>query len=146
MRARPQTIDPRLDPDRLHRQVPAFSVGERSVADLLGVTREGQLIVIELKASEDILLPLQALDYWLRVRWHLERGELSAAGYFRHLALKPDPPELLLVCPALHFHPTTELLCRYLAPEVRATMVGVKEDWRRELKVVFRRRIAPGRA
>ncbi|MFQ5777134.1 MAG: hypothetical protein ACE5IP_03915 [Terriglobia bacterium] len=137
--ASPQKIDPRLERARLYRQVPAVTAGERGVADLLGATREGQLVVIELKAAADINLPLQALDYWLRVRWHQERGELSRAGYFSGVNLKPDPPELLLVAPALQFHSTTETLVSYLAPAVRVTLVGLNEDWRRALKVMFRR-------
>ncbi len=38
--------------------------------------------MIELKASEDVHLPLQALDYWMRVQWHVERREFQANGYF----------------------------------------------------------------
>ena len=139
VRAAPHAIDPRLEPERLYRQVPAVSAGERSVADLLGATRDGQLVVIELKASTDLHLPLQGLDYWLGVRWHHQRGELAQCGYFPGVNLKPSPPELLLVAPALQFHPTTEALVGYLAAAVRVTLVGINEDWRRELKVVFRR-------
>ncbi len=36
--------------------------------DVLTLTREGRLAVLELKADEDIHLPLQGLDYWARVR------------------------------------------------------------------------------
>ncbi len=138
--AAPQRIDPRLAPERILRQVPAVSAGERGVADLLGATRDGQLIVIELKASTDIHLPLQALDYWLRVRWHQQRSEFARAGYFSGLALRPDPPELLLVAPALQFHPTTEIIAACLAPSVAVSLVGINEDWRRGIKVVSRRR------
>ncbi len=112
--------------------------GERGVADLLGATRDGQLVVLELKASTDIHLPLQGLDYWMRVRWHQQRGELAGAGYFPGVQLKAAPPELLLVAPALQFHPTTEALVQFFAPAVRVTLVGLNEDWRRELKVVRR--------
>jgi len=35
--------------------------------DVLTVTREGRLAVLELKAAEDIHLPLQGIDYWARV-------------------------------------------------------------------------------
>jgi hypothetical protein len=35
--------------------------------DVLAVTREGRLAVLELKAEKDIHLPLQGLDYWSRV-------------------------------------------------------------------------------
>ncbi|MGH9862043.1 MAG: hypothetical protein ACRD35_01320, partial [Candidatus Acidiferrales bacterium] len=143
--AAPQSLDPRLDPRLLYRQVPAFSGEERGVADLLGVTREGQLLVLELKASSDIHLPLQGLDYWLRVRWHHERDALASAGYFTGIKLKPQAPELLLVSPDLEFHPTTEALCQYLAPEVKVTLLGLNQDWRRQLKVTFRHRASERR-
>ncbi len=136
----PHRVDPRLEPGRLHRQVPAMSGSERGVVDLLGVTRDGQLVVIELKASTDIHLALQGVDYWLRVRWHQQQGELVRRGYLAGVPVKPDPPELLLVSPGLQFHPATELCLGYLSPEVRWTIVGLGEDWRRELRVVFRRR------
>jgi hypothetical protein len=48
--------------------VPALSVGDRGLLDLLTLDRNGRLTVIELKADEDLHLPLQALDYWIRVR------------------------------------------------------------------------------
>jgi len=139
--AAPQKIDPRLSADRLLRQVPAVSAGERGVADLLGATRDGQLVLLELKASANIHLPLQGLDYWLRVRWHQQRSGFARSGYFPGLALRPDPPELLLVAPELQFHPSTETLASYLAPAVSVTLVGINQDWRRELRVVSRRRI-----
>ena len=43
---------------------------DRGMLDLLGVTDDGRLAVIELKADEDLHLALQGLDYWVRVRWH----------------------------------------------------------------------------
>ncbi|MCI0404360.1 MAG: hypothetical protein L0212_12720 [Acidobacteria bacterium] len=139
--AAPQRIDPRLAPERLLRQVPAVSAGERGVADLLGATRDGQLIILELKASANLQLPLQGFDYWLRVRWHQQRSGFARGGYFPGLALRPDPPELLLVAPALQFHPTTETVAGYLAAVVPVTLVGINEDWRRGLRVVSRRRV-----
>ncbi|MBI4461560.1 MAG: hypothetical protein HY653_01515 [Acidobacteria bacterium] len=133
------TLDPRLDREQLYRQLPAFAAGDRSVVDLLGVTHQGQLVVVELKATTEIHLPLQGLDYWQRVRWLQRRGELESFGYFPAQPLRPDPPELLLVAPAFQFHPTTEMLVRYFTPEIRVTLVGLNEDWRRGLQVVFRK-------
>jgi hypothetical protein len=52
------------------------------VLDLLGVTRRGRLVVIELKAFEDIQLPIQAVDYWLRLRGHQREGDFQRYGYF----------------------------------------------------------------
>jgi len=33
-----------------------------------------------LKVQEDINLPLQGLDYWLRVKWLQERGQFQPFG------------------------------------------------------------------
>ena len=59
--------------------------------------------MIELKASEDVHLPLQALDYWMRVKWHLDRGEFTRRGYFPGSELPNQPPRLLLVSPGAGF-------------------------------------------
>ena len=77
-----EAIDARLLPAPIYGQVPAFAAADRGVLDLLAVDRSGRLAVIELKASEDIHLPLQALDYWMRVKWHLDRREFSAQRLF----------------------------------------------------------------
>jgi hypothetical protein len=134
----PGKMDPRLLPGSLYRQVLLAGGGEHGVADLLGVTREGRLVILELKASSDIHLPLQGLDYWIRVHWHHRRGELAGAGYFPGVNLQPSAPELVLVAPALQFHPTAQQIVRYFSPEVRVSLVGLNEDWRRELQVVWR--------
>ena len=51
-----------------YAQVPAIGAGERGCLDLLTLDRGGRLAVIEIKADEDMHLPLQGLDYWIRVR------------------------------------------------------------------------------
>jgi hypothetical protein len=139
------TIDARLDPRHVYPQVPALSgsgpdsMGAgRGVIDLLGVTREGRLAVIELKASEDLHLALQGMDYWLRVRWHLQQGDFPRYGYFSGVELQDKPPLLYLVAPGFRFHPATDTLLRYILPEVECVRVGLNEDWRCGLKVVFR--------
>lgn len=131
-------IDAALDPAHLYSQVPALAAGDRGVLDLLGVTRRGRLVVIELKASEDIQLPLQAVDYWLRVRRHQSQGDFERNGYFAGKQLDPVPPLVWLVAPGLRFHPATDILLKYLAPEIRVTRIGINENWRRGVKVVLR--------
>jgi hypothetical protein len=135
---RPECLDAQLDARFLYSQVPAFSAGDRGVMDLLGVTRQGRLVVIELKASEDIHLPIQALDYWLRVREHQQAGEFPRHGYFTTVELDPRPPLLWLVAPALRFHPAAEVLLQYLSPEIQVTRIGLNEAWRQGLQVTFR--------
>jgi hypothetical protein len=131
-------LDAVLDPHYLYSQVPALAAGDRGILDLLGITRRGRLVVIELKASEDLQLPLQAVDYWLRVRRHQRDGDFERYGYFPGIALDPKPPLVWLVAPALRFHPATDILLRYLSPDICVTRIGVNENWRRGLKVMFR--------
>ena len=66
--------------------------------DVLTVTREGRLAVVELKADEDIH-PLQGLDYWSRVARHHARGEFQRFGYFLGRELSRERPLLFLVAP-----------------------------------------------
>jgi hypothetical protein len=127
-------LDSRLDPSSLYSQVPAFSASDRAMIDVLTLTRERRLAVVELKADEDIQLPLQGLDYWARVEWHRERGEFQKFGYFPGIEIAEAPPLLLLVAPALHIHPATDTLLRYIAPEIECELVGIGEKWRREYR------------
>jgi len=108
--------------------------------DVLTATREGRLAVVELKANEDIHLPLQGLDYWSRVKWHHGRGEFKRFGYFSGVELSADNPLLFLVAPALHVHPATDTLLRYCSPEIEWMLVGIDERWREGVRVVFRKR------
>jgi hypothetical protein len=142
VRTHVQEIDASLLPAPVYGQVPAFAAADRAVLDLLAVDHRGRLAVIELKASEDVHLPLQALDYWMRVQWHVERREFQANGYFPKTEicseLLREPPRLLLVSPALDFHPSNERVLRYLSPQIPVERVGVGLEWRKELKVMYR--------
>ena len=135
-------IDERLQPHSLYSQVPAFSASDRAMIDVLTTTREGRLAVVELKADEDIHLPLQGLDYWSRVEWHHSRAEFPRFGYFADQELSPEPPLLFLVAPALHVHPATDILLSYISPKITWEFVGIDERWRENVKVVFRKRSA----
>lgn len=108
--------------------------------DVLTATSEGRLAVLELKADEDLHLPLQGLDYWARVSWHHARGEFQKFGYFGARQLSEKSPLLYLVAPALRVHPTTDRLLRYFSPEISWELTAVNEDWREGVKVVFRKR------
>jgi hypothetical protein len=133
-----ERLDASLLPTPVYGQVPQFAAGEHGVVDLLAADRDGRLVVIEVKASPDIHLPLQGLDYWIRVQWHLQRGEFSGRGYFPGISLRADPPRLMLVAPALEYHPSNETILRYFSPAVAVERIGVALDWRRELRVMFR--------
>ena len=133
-------IDERLDSRPPYSQVPAFSAADRAMLDVLTTTRDGRLAVVELKADEDIHLPLQGLDYWSRVEWHHARGEFPRFGYFPGRELSAEKPLLFLVAPALHVHPATDTLLRYISPDIPWEFIGIDEHWREEIKVIFRKR------
>jgi hypothetical protein len=139
-RAQLDVIDASLQPSPVYGQVPAFAGGQRGILDLLAVDYAGRLAVLELKASADIHLPLQALDYWIRVEWHSRRGEFTSCGYFPCSQLQPAPPRLLLVSPSLDFHPTTETLLGYFAPHIEVERIGLAVEWRKGLETMFRLR------
>jgi hypothetical protein len=134
-----QRIDSRLNPGYLYPQVPAFLAGDRGMIDILAVTLLGRLAVLELKVSEDIELPLQGLDYWLRVRWHQVRGEFAQNGYFRGLGLSLESPLLYFVCPQFCFHSTFPQILACIESSVPMIQVGINEDWREGIQVLMRR-------
>jgi hypothetical protein len=141
-------VIPRLDAKHVYSQVPAIAgANDHGLLDLLGVTADGRLAVIELKVDDDLHFALQGLDYWIRVRQHhLETadtatglGEFQRHGYFRGVALSPLPPRLYLVAPSLHIHPATETLLRYISPRVEWNLLALDERWRQQIRVVWRK-------
>jgi len=135
-----EALDGRLRTECVYSQVPAFSAADRAMIDVLALTRENRLAVVELKADEDIHLPLQGVDYWSRVTWHQDRGEFRKFGYFPGHELSALKPLLLLIAPALHVHPATDTILRYLSPEIEWELLGIDERWRDKMRVVFRKR------
>jgi hypothetical protein len=131
-------VDSILDSRFVYAQVFAGSGAEHGIIDVLAITRAGRLAILELKASEHIHLPLQAADYWLRVRRHLELGEFRSCGYFPGVEIQQAPPLVYLVAPALRFHPVTGNLLDALSPQIEVVRVGLTESWRRGIRVVMR--------
>ncbi len=132
-------VESSLDTDHVYSQVPAFSASDRAMIDVLTCTRDGRLAVLELKADEDIHLPIQGLDYWARVHWHHSRGEFQQYGYFSGLQLSTRPPLLMLIAPSLHVHPATDNILHYFPPQIEWTLVGLDERWREGVKVIYRK-------
>ncbi len=141
---------PSIRGDQIYAQVPALSSGDRGMLDLLTLDRDGRLVVIELKADEDMHLPLQALDYWIRVRaLNADRQRTAGSdrpisafereGYFPGVEVSSLRPRLLLAAPALRIHPANLPILRYLSPEVDWELIALSEDWRHELQIVFRK-------
>jgi len=123
-------LDATLDERCVYAQIPTWRADERSVIDLLAVNRQGRLVVIEIKAAEDANLPLQGLDYWLRVEQARGRGEFTRRGLFPGRRLAEQPPLLYLVAPQLRFHRTFSTVARCLAPKIEAYRLGLNANWR----------------
>lgn len=149
LRAEVQVLDESLCAEPVYVQIGAV-VGsrDRGVVDLLARTRAGRLAVIEVKTDEDLHLALQGLDYWIRVREHHRAhvdpatgmGDLQQQGYFAGTRLSAEAPLLLLVAPALHIHPSTEVVLRHLHPGVEWRLIALDERWRVRLKPIWTRR------
>lgn len=129
-------VDASLLPDPVHAQVVTSAAGDRDLIDLLAVGSSGRLCVLELKAAEDIHLPLQALDYWTHITWHAGRGELRRL--FPTIAIRAESPRLALIAPALAFHPTNTTILSYFAPEIEVERIGVNSGWQQNFRVVLR--------
>jgi hypothetical protein len=138
VRANLQILDPELLPSPVHGQVLTFAGGQRELVDLLAISSTGRLAVLELKMSEDIHLPMQGLDYWMRVAWHAARAEMDAL--FPGMPVSKQPPKLRLVAPAFSFHPSNEIILRYFSPAIEVERIGVNSEWELTLSVAFRLR------
>ena len=138
VRSSVESLDPALYSNPVYGQVPQVAGGDRSVIDLLTVDRDGRLAVIEVKAEQSVRLPLQALDYWMRVKWHVERGEFSGQGYFPGIPIRTEAPRLILLAPALEYHPSNKTVLKYFSPQIAVERLGVGLEWKRDLKVMFR--------
>lgn len=82
-------IDIQLDPDHVYDQVIAQSRRHHGILDLLALTRNKRLAILELKATENPELLLQAADYGERIRRHLAQGDLPRYGYVSGMDLSP---------------------------------------------------------
>jgi len=106
--------------------------------DLLALRKDGRLVVIELKTSPDREMVFQAADYWRKIELQRRRGVLAKARLFGDLEIKDDPTLVYAVAPALSFHRDFEFFARNLAPEIELWRFELREDWRREIKVIAR--------
>jgi hypothetical protein len=134
-------LDSTLNPNFVYSQVPTYRGEQRTFIDLLAATREGRLVVMELKVSEEVEFPFQGLDYWLRVEWHRSRGDFHRRGYFEGLRLVDAPPLLFLVAPLFRFHETTKLIASSIHERVPVYRIGINENWRNGVKVLLRERL-----
>jgi hypothetical protein len=134
-------LDPGLRLAPLHAQfraAPGKGTAAARPVDLLALRRDGRLVVVELKVSEDASLPLQGADYWRRVEAQRRAGHISRARLFGDAELSDEPPLLYLVAPMLRFHRSFHTLSRCLSHEIETYRLDLNEDWRAGVRVVRR--------
>lgn len=132
-------LDPGLRLAPLHAQFRASS--ETRAVDLLAIRRDGRLVVIELKTSEDALFPLQAADYWRRVELERLCGHIAKAKLFGDAEIANAAPLVYLVAPMLRFHRAFETVAQFIAPEIELYRFDINEDWRAGVRTLRRERI-----
>jgi len=130
------TVDPLLRREPIYAQLLTFAGMDRDLIDLLAVSEQGRLTILELKVTEDVHLPLQALDYWMRIAGHARQGELNRL--FAGIPLDSKPPRVLLIAPAMCFHSTNATVLSYFSGGIEVERIGINEGWRQAIQVVFR--------
>ena len=136
-------LDPGLRLAPLHAQFRASRAGTSGArpVDLLALRRDGRLVVIELKVSEDAALALQGADYWRRIEAHRRQGNVTRARLFGDAAIADEPALLYLAAPMLRFHRSFHTLARTLRTEIETYRLDLNEDWRTGVRVVRRSRV-----
>ena len=129
---------PELMPNSVYPQIPVYLGKIPGRVDILGADQQGNLVVMELKVSEDPDMPLQSLDYWGRVIVHNLAGDFEKRGYFAGLRLSRARPKIYLVSPIFTFHDSLERVLRCLDANVEVSKIAINEDWRCGVKILRR--------
>lgn len=111
---------------------------ERDKIDLLGLRKDGRLVIIELKVSPDREVVFQAIDYWRKIENERRAGNLEKAKLFGKLEIKNAPTICYLVAPTLSFHREFNFLLQTVTPEIEIYRFNLAENWRENLKVLER--------
>lgn len=136
-------LDPGLIIAPLHAQFRTTQRGLLSARpiDLLALRRDGRLVVIELKVTEDREHVFQGADYWQRVEAHRRRGHISRARLFGRRSIRDESPLVYLVAPTLRVHPSLPTLGGMINPAIELYRFDINEDWRSGVRVMRRTRI-----
>jgi hypothetical protein len=132
-------LDPGLRLAPLYAQFRPSNIGGTSrPIDLLALRRDGRLVVIELKVSEDREHVLQGADYWRRTEIYRRHGHITRARLFGDAIIADEPPLVYLVAPTLRFHRSFNLLARAITPQIEIYRFDLNEDWRAGVRVMRR--------
>jgi len=135
-----QKLDPTLGEAPVFSQAATASGLDRGIIDLITADQSGRLAVLEVKATANLQLPIQALDYWLTIDATIRTSPELIESYFPNQQVSQSPPRLILIAPALEFHPTTELITSYFGIQVPLERIGLNTDWRTAAKKRYHQR------
>ena len=135
-----QKLDPSLAGAPLFSQSEAAAGANHGIIDLITADRSGRLTILEVKATPNLQLPLQALDYWVAADAIRKTSPDLVASYFPNREVSRASPRLILIAPALEFHPTTERITKYFSAEVPLERVGLNAGWRTAVKIRYHQR------
>lgn len=107
--------------------------------DLLAMRRNGQLVVIEIKAQPDRNAVFQSIEYWQKVELLRRKGVLQDAGLFGAREILDRPSLLYIVAPALSFHHDFDRFASAVRSEIDIWRWELHQDWRSEIKAIARK-------
>lgn len=136
-------LDPGLRIAPLHAQFRTAHDARAATrpVDLLALRRDGRLVVIELKVTEDREHVLQGADYWRRIEAYRRAGHINRARLFGKAVILDEPPLVYLVAPLLRFHRSFQTLAHSITPEIEMYRFDINEDWRAGVRAVRRERV-----
>lgn len=117
---------------------------EREKIDLLALRKDGRLIIIELKVAPDREMIFQAAGYWRKIELQRRKGNLRSAKIFGDLEVSDKPAICYLVAPTLAFHFDFDFLSRTVSEEIEMHRFNLAENWRENLRVLFREKVGSG--
>jgi hypothetical protein len=132
-------LDPGLRLAPLYAQFrPAHAGAGSRPIDLLALRRDGRLVVIELKVSEDREHVLQGANYWRLTETYRRHGYITRAALFDDIAISDEPPLVYLIAPMLRFHRAFQVIARAITPQIEMYRFDLNEDWRAGVRVLRR--------
>ncbi len=113
----------------------------RDKIDLLALRKDGRLVIIELKVSQDREMIFQAVDYWRKIEHQRRKGKFDDASLFGEKKIADKPAIIYLAAPALSYHPDFAFLTKTISEEIEIFRFDLAENWRDEIRVLGRKRI-----
>jgi hypothetical protein len=107
--------------------------------DLLALTKNGRLVIIELKVSLNREHLFQSVDYWQEIEKQRLAGNLQSL--FGELEIANLPTLVYLVAPRTAYHKDFDYLAKTVSDEIEIVRFDINENWRERLQVIEKRQV-----